>query len=214
MELRWDPVESQTPNEVPVRPRWAAERGALSADEDCVRRFQAGDASAFDGIVHRYGAAIYRHMYRMALNRQDAEDLTQEAFLRAYRYFDRLGSAGSLRAWLYTIATRIGLNALRSQRRRGRDCTISYDAHIERAGDLEEPAARNVHTRAELKDELKTALAALPPRSALLVQLHHTEGFAIREAAAMVGMSPEAAKVALCRARKELRERLCEEESG
>jgi RNA polymerase sigma-70 factor (ECF subfamily) len=207
-------VEVQTPDEAPVRPEWAMARKAVSTDEDCVRRFQAGDKSAFDGIVHRYGAAIYRHIHRLVLNRHDAEDLTQEAFLRAYRYFDRLDSACSLRSWLYTIATRVGLNALRSQRRRGRGKTFSYDAYVDRAGELEEPAARNAHTRTELKDQLHAALAALPPRSALLIQLHHTEGFAIREAAAIVGMSPAAAKVALCRARKELRERLCEEETS
>ncbi len=199
------------PDEAPVRPEWATAREAVSVDEDCVRRFRLGDRSAFDVVVHRYGAAIYRHIHRIVLNRQDAEDLTQEAFLRAYRYFDRLDSASSLRSWLYTIATRVGLNAVRSQRRRGKGRTFSYDAHVEQAGELAEPEAGNAHTLTELRDELYAALATLPPRSALLVQLCHSEGFAIREAAAIVGMSPAAAKVALCRARKTLRERLCEE---
>jgi RNA polymerase sigma-70 factor (ECF subfamily) len=181
-------------------------------DEDYVRRIQQGDRDAFDAVVHRYGKAIYRHLYRLMLNREDAEDLTQESFVRAFHYVDRLDSGGSLRSWLYTIATRVGLNALRSQHRRGKGKNVSYDAHVEVAGEIEEPSGQNAHRKFELKDEIAAVLDTLPPRMALLMQLHYTEGFAIREAAEVVGMSPAAAKVALCRARKELRERLCEED--
>ena len=177
-------------------------------DEEWVRRARQGDHAAFEGIVQRYGKAIYRHMYRMMLNREDAEDLTQEAFIRAFRYVDRLETGGSLRSWLYTIATRVGLNALRSQYRRGKAVTSSYEAHVECAGDVQSPSGEHV----VLRDELEVAMAALQPRAALLIQLHHSEGFPIREAAAIVGMSPESAKVALCRARKELRERLLKED--
>ncbi|MCC6698967.1 MAG: RNA polymerase sigma factor [Candidatus Hydrogenedentes bacterium] len=180
-------------------------------DAEWVRRARLGDHAAFESIVQRYGKAIYRHMYRMMLNREDAEDLTQEAFIRAFRYVDRLDTGGSLRSWLYTIATRVGLNALRSQYRRGKAVTSSYEAHVESAGDLQAPGSGASAEHAALRDELEVALAALQPRAALLIQLHHTEGFPIREAAAIVGMSPASAKVALCRARKELRERLLKE---
>ena len=199
------------PEESPAHAKTVESPSAVPPEEDWVRRAQAGDASAFEAIVRHYAGAIYRHLYRMVLNREEAEDLTQEAFLRAYRHLGRLDAVVSLRAWLYTIATRVGLNALRSRGRRGGGRTFSYEVHVKQAGDLEAPQSGDPVKRLHLQDELGPALAALPPRSALLVQLHYTEGFTIREAAALLGMSPEAAKVALCRARKELRQRLCEE---
>lgn len=205
-------MEAQTPNKPVLETIPAAEGEGAPSDEEWVRRIQQGERAAFDAVVRRYGEAIYRHLYRIMLNREDAEDLTQEAFIRAFRYVDRLDSGGSLRSWLYTIATRVGLNALRSQNRRGRGKNVSYDAHVEAAGELEEPSGRNAHRGTELRDEIETVLATLSPRTALLMQLHYTEGFAIREAAEVVGMSAAAAKVALCRARKDLRQRLCEED--
>ncbi len=208
------PVDAQTPNEPVLRPLPDTGEEEPCPDEEWVRRIQHGERSAFNGIVRRYGRAIYRHLYRIMLNREDAEDLTQEAFIRAYRYVDRLDSGRSLRSWLYTIATRVGLNALRSQQRRGKGTNVSYDAHVATAGELEEPSGQNAHRQAELRDEIEAVLATLPPRTALLMQLHYTEGFAIREAANIIGMSPAAAKVALCRARKELRQRLCEEDES
>lgn len=207
-------VEAQTPHGPVLNAIPATGADDPPTDAEFVRRIHAGDRAAFDAVVHKYGQAIYRHLYRIMLNREDAEDLTQEAFIRAFRYVDRLDSGGSLRSWLYTIATRVGLNALRSQHRRGKGRNVSYDAHLEAAGDIEEPSERNVHRQFEMRDEIAAVLETLPPRTALLMQLHYTEGFAIREAAEVVGMSPAAAKVALCRARKELRERLCEEEAS
>lgn len=213
MRLRWQVVEEA---QIPNRPDFGvvpvAGSGTAPSDAEWVRRIQQGERTAFDAIVCRYGRAIYRHLYHIMLNREDAEDLTQEAFIRAYRYVDRLAEGHSLRSWLYTIATRVGLNAIRSQRRRGRGANVSYELLVETSGELEEPSGRNRHRCAELRDEIESVLATLPPRSAILMQLHYTEGFAIREAAEIVGMSSAAAKVALCRARKELRQRLCEED--
>ncbi len=205
-------MEAQTPNKPVLEAIPATEGDAAPSDAEWVRRVQRGEQAAFDAIVRRYGNAIYRHLYRLMLNREDAEDVAQETFIRAFRYLDRLEDGQSLRAWLYTIATRVGLNAIRSQQRRGKGANISYNALVETSGEIEEPSGRNAHRGTELRDEVESVLAKLPPRSALLMQLHYTEGFPIREAAEIVGMSAAAAKVALCRARKELRERLCEED--
>ncbi|MCL4691584.1 MAG: RNA polymerase sigma factor [Candidatus Hydrogenedentes bacterium] len=205
-------MEAQTPNKSVLEAIPATDGDAAPSDEEWVRRAQQGEQAAFDAIVRRYGNAIYRHLYRLMLNREDAEDVAQETFIRAFRYLDRLEDGQSLRAWLYTIATRVGLNAIRSQQRRGKGANVSYNALVETSGEIEEPSGRNAHRGTELRDEVSSVLATLPPRSALLMQLHYTEGFPIREAAEIVGMSTAAAKVALCRARKELRERLCEED--
>lgn len=206
-------MEAQTPNKPVLEAIPATDGDTAPSDAEWVRRVQQGEQAAFDAIVRRYGNAIYRHLYRLMLNREDAEDVAQETFIRAFRYLDRLEDGQSLRAWLYTIATRVGLNAIRSQQRRGRGANVSYNALVETSGELEEPSGRNAHRGTELRDEVESVLATLPPRSALLMQLHYTEGFPIREAAEIVGMSTAAAKVALCRARKELRERLCEEDA-
>jgi len=182
------------------------------SDLDCIARTRAGDSDAFGALVARYSARIYTHLFRLVRNRQEAEDLVQETFLRAFRFLNRFDTARSFRNWLYAIATNVGLNALRSRRRRGFPLPLDAGAARGAARDgMAGEDGRRLVAREELKQQLSSAIGRLPPRSAMLVHLHYHEGMAIREAAAIVGTSEGAAKVALCRARKSLREWLIEE---
>ncbi|MCL4215882.1 MAG: RNA polymerase sigma factor [Candidatus Hydrogenedentes bacterium] len=174
---------------------------ACASEGELLRRAAAGDTPAFDRIVEMYTAPIYRHAFRIVRNRQEAEDVTQEAFLKAYRGLGAYDFSKSFRSWLYAIATNTGLNALRKQRRR-REAPFE-EAEFAEAGT--NPAARNA-----LKEEVAVILAELMPRDALLLQLHYAEGMSIREAGDVVGLSEGAAKTALCRARKRMRELLIE----
>jgi len=176
---------------------WAQERAA---------RAQAGDAAAFGDLARHYGRRIYTHLFRLVGHREEAEDLTQEAFIRAFRFLGRYDAKRSFRNWLYTVATNVGLNALRSQRRRGQPVSLDT-APGPIALDERDTAARR-----EQAARVKDAVQQLPPRMMQLVDLHYREGFSIREAAEVVGMSEGAAKVALHRARKQLREWLVEEQ--
>ena len=174
---------------------------ARVSERELLRRAATGNTAAFDRIVEMYAAAIYRHAFRIVRNRQEAEDVTQEAFLKAYRELAAYDLSRSFRSWLYAIATNTGLNALRKQRRR-RETPFEEAEYAETGPN---PVARNA-----LKEEIAAILAELTPRDALLLQLHYAEGMSIREAGDVVGLSEGTAKTALCRARKRMREMLTE----
>ncbi|MDK1046370.1 MAG: sigma-70 family RNA polymerase sigma factor [Anaerolineales bacterium] len=170
-------------------------------ERSCVEQMERGKPEAFNRLVEYYSARIYAHLYRMMRNREEAEDATQETFIRAYRKIGSYDRTRPFRNWLYTIATNVGRNATRSRGRRipsartdpGTETSLADDRSV----DL--PESR------ELKDWLVSAVDRLPGSLPLLIQLHYQEGLTIREAAGVLGMSEGAAKVALHRARKRLR---------
>lgn len=173
----------------------------------------AGDAEAFAGLVRRHASPVYALLHRLVRDREEAEDLSQETFLKAYRFLGRFEPGRPFRNWLYAIATRTGLNALRSRRRRGMAVSLDDEEAMEGREPVDPWAdARSLAGRAELAERVGAAVARLSPRPALLVDLHYRQGLSIREAAEVVGMSADAAKVALCRARRTLREWLVEDE--
>ncbi len=184
-------------------------------DAHDVSEVQAGNTAAFGELADRYAGRIYGLLYRMVDNREEAEDLAQETFLRAYRYLPRFDTQRPFRSWLYVIATNTALNALRSRRRRGAPVPLE-DAEVTQPLALarwqRQQDGRDHAVRGELREQVEAMLRRLPARSAMLVQLHYHEGMSIREAGAVVGMKESAAKVALCRARAKLREWMVEEE--
>lgn len=182
----------------------------------CVARAARGDQHAFAKLVRHYTGRIYAHLYGIVRSREDAEDLTQEAFLRAFRALDRFDAGRPFANWLYTIATNVALNALRTRSRRLRP--VSLDETDEHNGPLHEPASdlpdgRQTASRSERIERLEQAVAELPHRAAALVRLHYGEGVGLREAGEMLGMKENAAKVALHRARKQLRQLMTGEEA-
>lgn len=196
-------------------------REAPAWELDAIERARHGEQEAFGKLVEQYSARIYAHLFRLVRNREEAEDLTQETFLRAHRFLFRYDATRPFRNWLYTVATNIGLNALRSQRRRwhpvgghlgGREALASGAGG---SGAWEEPLSREEDgrqrvARGELEEKVSDAVDRLPPRSRLLIHMHYHEGMAIREIAEVLGMGESAAKTALHRARKSLREWLVE----
>ena len=175
-------------------------------DRAAVRRVLGGDTEAFRGLMRRHASGVYALVYRLVGNAHDAEDVVQETFLRVYRELNRFDAARSFRTWLYTIAANCAKNALRTRSRRGLAGAFE--------GTDSPPAAetaRRAVMRGELRGRLDAALELLPARAAALVRLHYTEGFTTAEAAEVVGMNEGAARVALHRARRKLREFLTED---
>lgn len=183
-----------------------------SEENVCAARAKNGDRAAFGALVDLYSARIYTHLYRLVGNREEAEDLTQESFLRAYRFLARYDTTKPFRNWLYTIATHVGLNALRARRRRG--WPVSLDAERAETPSTHAADPRQHAARRERSLRVAQAVERLPARAASLIHLHYHEGLSIREAAHIVGMSEGAAKVALHRARKTLRTWLIESEES
>lgn len=188
----------------PLRQQAAGEGASAELpDAVLVTAVREGLPHAYDRIVERYAPRLYRHLARMLGNREEAEDLVQETFIKAYRALGRFDVKQDFRAWLYTIANNAARNALRARSRR-----IQFLAMPEEQGPCS--ASDTVEARARLEAEERQAqverlLLRLPPMSRALLDLYYREGMSLREAAAITGTSEGAAKVALHRARQQLR---------
>lgn len=199
----WMPEIASDPRlALPHSPAAAPENEDECAWEiECIRQTQGGHSEAFNPLVAHYAPRIRAYLFRMLRNREEAEDLTQETFLKAFRGLERFDPERPFKAWLYTIATHVGLNAIRDQQRKG--VRVALDpALVERdsASSPDVPAG----------EQLEIALGTLSPRALQLITLHYHEGFSLQEAGAVLGMSEGAAKAALCRARQELRKKMME----
>ncbi len=199
--LRWE----QSSHEAEDRP------SQIEMERSWAMQAQGGDDSAYEALVERYSVRIFTHVLRMVKSREEAEDITQEVFVKAFRALAQYDVSRPFRSWLYAIATNAALNALRTARRRGVSIALDDDDRAAHDAMVASDDGHGIIARRERALRVTDAVKELPPRSAALVHLHYFEGMSIREAAETVGLSEGAAKVALHRARRDLRERLVDE---
>ena len=165
---------------------------------------QAATRREFEERLAECGPIAYRVARGVLRNTADAEDVAQEAMLRAYRRFDRLRDRTRFRAWLVRIAFRLALDRLRSGKRREvRDTIWSQPEHQVPVANAEELAASN-----EFQAHLENALAELPEKLRLVLLLAAMEGHTIEEIAGMVGVSTGTVKSRIFYARRQLAEKL------
>ena len=165
---------------------------------------QADTRREFEERLAECGPLAYRVARGVLRNTADAEDVAQEALLRAYRRFDRLRDRSRFRAWLVRIAFRLALDRLRSGKRRElRDTLWSQPEHQPPAATAENLAASN-----EFQARLENALAELPEKLRLVLLLAAMEGHTIEEIAGMLGISTGTVKSRIFYARKQLAEKL------
>ena len=177
----------------------------------------AGDEAAFGELVQRHRRELHLHCYRMTGSFDEAEDLVQETFLRAWRKRDSFEGGPGFRAWLYRIATNACLDALRSSRRR--PSTVQSFAEVpwlqpypdrlldELAPSDTQPDAVVV-ARETIELTYLAVIQLLPPRQRAVLILRDVLDWSAAETAAMLEMSVAAANSALQRARATLRRRL------
>ena len=180
-----------------------------------IEKVREGDAAAFDTLIERYSPEIYAVLYRLTENAEEAGDLTQETFLKAFRSIRRFRGESELRTWLFRIAINESRNRFRWWNRRKRDQTISIDATIgnsdvrvsdslaDNSQSPEESALAN-----EREYALKAALLDMPEifREALI--LCDVEGLSYEETAEALGVRLGTVKSRISRGREELRRRL------
>jgi RNA polymerase sigma-70 factor (ECF subfamily) len=173
----------------------AAGRDA-GGDAAFVERARHGDPSGFDEIVRRHHKRVYTLAYRMLRHPQDAEDVTQEAFLNAYRRLAQLREAEAVGAWVCRIASNLCLERLRSPRHRAEIPLPSPElAPADPAGDED---------TAETVARVRAAVAELPPKYRLAVVAYYLHGHSYEEAARLIGVNPRTLKTQLYRARQRL----------
>jgi RNA polymerase sigma-70 factor (ECF subfamily) len=187
-----------------------AMRARLDADAARMMRARRGDVVAFAELVDRYWPPVVGWFVRQLGDRQDAEDLAQEVFLRIYRARHRYRPRAKFSTWLFHVAANVARNAVRSRRRRpcrplGRLCgPLGDDAFSrrylpDRGGDPARPLER-----AELAGQVRGALAGLAGRQRLALELK-CEDRSYQEIARRLALSPEATKSLLYRARQQLK---------
>ena len=165
---------------------------------------QADSRRAFEELLAEAGPLAFRVARGVLRNSADAEDVAQEAALRAYRRFDRLRDRSRFRAWLVRIAFRLAIDRFRSGKRREiRDTLWSQPERQPPPANAEALAASS-----EFQSHLEDALAQLPEKLRLVLLLAAMEGHSIEEIAAMLAISPGTVKSRIFYARKQLAEKL------
>jgi RNA polymerase sigma-70 factor (ECF subfamily) len=178
--------------------------GGMARGESAREAAQAEARREFEERLAECGPLAYRVAQGVLRNRAEAEDVAQEALLRAYRSFDRLRDRNRFRAWLVRIAFRLALDRLRSARRREqRDVLWSQPACQPPAANAEDLAASS-----EFQVHLDCALEELPEKLRLVLLLAAMEGHTIDEIAAMLGIPVGTVKSRIFIARKQLAEKL------
>jgi RNA polymerase sigma-70 factor (ECF subfamily) len=187
-----------------------------TADTELVALAQNGDLDAFEALVNRYERRVYSLALRMLRQEQDAEDVTQQAFLSAMENLGRFRGDASFSTWLLRIATHAALKVIR--KRKGLD-TVSLEQATEEEdsyGTIPHPeyiadwrqSPEELVRKNEVQRLLDDALAKLDEKHRLVFLLRDVEGLSVKETAEALGLSEANTKVRLLRARLQLREEL------
>jgi RNA polymerase sigma-70 factor (ECF subfamily) len=163
------------------------------SDVALLERLRSGDSTAFEELFLRHYAAVYRVLYGVVGNVQEAEDLAQETFTALYRQPPRLDGSGAFGAWLYRVAVNRAYNALRGNQRLQR--------RLERVEPEQQSNPQEEYLRREERERVRAALARLPERTAKLLLLRHA-GLAYAEIAAALQVAPGSVGTLLVRAER------------
>jgi len=151
-------------------------------DLELARRSQAGDTEAFGELVTKYRAKIFTMVYRMVCNENDAWDLAQEGFLKAWRSIQQFQGRSSFYTWLYSLTVNLTIDSLR---RKGRRVEVELDDAV--PSSLPSPRA-NYH-RNEIRQHINAALAQLSPEHRAVIVLKEIEDLQYQEIAKILNLS-------------------------
>ena len=187
-------------------------------DLTLVDRCRRNDAAAFDEVVGRYKNKVYNYIYRMVGNSDDAEDLTQEVFVRMYTSLDTFRRQASLHTWLFRIAGNLCIDHFR-RGKKSRGAAYSLDEPVRGTGDGGEGAAghevpdaryepHRLLEQQEMGEQIQQALGQLPDKLRTVLILHDIEDLPYEEISQVVGCPLGTVKSRLFHARLQLRQRL------
>lgn len=209
------PQIRSAPSRIQSKPRMYADSSARLQDAELIREAQKGSRVAFDALVRQYDQAVLRLALHLTGSEQDAQDIHQEAFLKAYRHIGSFRFECSFYTWIYRIVTNLCLDLLRRRKTRREDPAVIVDATGEEHDTMinvsDDRAMANPARELDRKilaEKIQTALATLTPRERTVFELKHYQGLRLRTIGEMLNTTEETAKNTLFRATRKLRTQL------
>ncbi|MDE3068498.1 MAG: sigma-70 family RNA polymerase sigma factor [Verrucomicrobiota bacterium] len=195
-------------------PRQDSDAPEPADEHDLVRRARRGELEAYDELVKRYQERIYATIYHMTSNHEDANDLAQESFIKAFQALKSFKGGSSFYTWLYRIAVNKTINFLKQRRNRPHMSLNDLDFNAEHDPDLvslvSDKTPRRDAALAELQEKLNAALMKLSESHRLAVVLHDVQGMAHEEIAEVMGCNIGTVRSRLFYARQQLQAHLSE----
>jgi RNA polymerase sigma-70 factor, ECF subfamily len=181
-------------------------------DAELIREAQRGNHAAFEELVRQYDAPVLRLAYHMTRSEQDAQDIYQEAFLKAYRNINNFRFECSFYTWIYRIVTNLCLDYLRKRQVRKEDSAVISDSDgetydlLDQVADVRSGASPEKDLmRRELGGRIAKALDKLTPRERMVFEMKHYEGLKLRTIGEILNTTEETAKNTLFRGTQKLR---------
>ena len=199
-----------------IRMQPSVDSTQVIADSDAVavERTLAGERDAYRILVERHSQNVFRLAYRMTGNQHDAEEIVQEAFLRAYQKLGQFAARANFGTWVYRIAANYAIDRLRQKKkeeaRRVESPTVEDNVENDPISKIQDaaPTPERLTQNLELRKHMEIALAALSESERTAFVMRHWEGCAIEEIAAVLKSSSGAAKNTVFRAVQKLRQAL------
>jgi len=183
---------------------------ALDPDTALMLKVSAGDAPSFELLLARHRSQVVNHLYRLVHNRDIAEELAQEVFIRVYRSRSTYQPEAKFTTWLFRITTNIALNWRRDTRRETLHLSLDDELRGNRKRELldREPRADELLLKEQRAKEIRETVETLPPKQLAAVLMHKYEGMEYVEIAETLQCTIPALKSLLFRAYETLRQRL------
>jgi len=198
---------------IPSYDRGIAERTQRRMnDAELIREAQRGNQAAFEELVRQYDGPVLRLAYHMTRSEQDAQDIYQEAFLKAYRNIGNFRFECSFYTWIYRIVTNLCLDHLRKRQVRKEDSGVVTDSDgetfdmLDQVADVRPGASPEKDLmRRELGSRIAKALEKLTPRERMVFEMKHYQGLKLRTIGEILNTTEETAKNTLFRGTQKLR---------
>ncbi|HEX3798553.1 MAG TPA: sigma-70 family RNA polymerase sigma factor [Verrucomicrobiae bacterium] len=191
-----------------------AAQHSKAEEMELVGRARSGDMSAYDTLVRRYQERIYATVYHMTSNHEDANDLAQDAFIKAYQALNSFKGGSSFYTWVYRIAVNKTINFLKQRKNRVQVSLNDLDFNAEHDPDLvaliSDKTPRRDLNLAELQEKLNAAMQKLSEHHRLVVTLHDVQGLSHEEIATIMDCNIGTVRSRLFYARQQLQAYLSE----
>lgn len=184
----------------------------MPSDEELVTRSKNGDIDAFEELVNRYERKIYTIAYRLIGNREDANDLAQEAFLKAFQGINNFREEASFQTWLCRITTNVCRDEIRKRIRKPVDrldeAIVLEEGEVARQVAIQEPGPAELYEQKELSERIQKLINSLSPDFRVALVLRDIQGYSYEEISEYLDCSLGTVKSRISRARNYLKEKL------